>query len=404
MDKFNKDIAAKAILKKCKKAKDVRLARALSSKKYYKCVADKMRITALVGTNGKTTGSYMLRHILQVATNKPVGLIGTTGIFGAGQTWDGIVTLTTPDPTDLHNIFYCMYKNGIRDIVMEVSAHAIYYKKVAGIKFASAIYTNITQDHLDFFCDFESYKDTKISFFNDKNIKFAVVNADDEYAAEIKHSRILNYGYDENIAKIIPIKGRFNVYNASGAATVAAQYGIAREKIYEALKTLPQVPGRFNTYDVNGITVVIDYAHTPDGLSKILQNARELSDGKLICVFGCGGGRDAAKRPIMGEIAAANANITVITSDNPRTENPDAIIVQIESGIQRNNINSVLNDYVKIADRKSAIYYALDIASKGDIVIIAGKGHENYMDINGIKIPYNDAAVVKQYMADTEGQ
>jgi UDP-N-acetylmuramoyl-L-alanyl-D-glutamate--2,6-diaminopimelate ligase len=431
----------------CAMTDDPRLVMALASKRFYKNVADKMKIIGVVGTNGKTTTAYMVKHILETAAGRRVGFIGTTGIFGAGGEFDGVTGLTTPDPIDLHRALYQMYKNKIRTVVMEVSAHAIHYKKVAGIKFAGAVWTNISQDHLDFFNCFDDYKNAKISFFRDTKIKFAVINADDEYGEEIYRALspktkaitysigsrsgiwpyeirpacsaarisadniILSGGGSDFTVNVlgpvhIPICGEFNVYNALSAAAVALRLGVKPDKIKSALNSMAQVPGRFNTYDVNGVTVIIDYAHTPDGLQKILTSARALlPDGginKLICVFGCGGDRDRSKRPIMGRISAEAADFTVITSDNPRTEDPDAIIAEIERGINTADVAAVIDDmlektggkYTKITDRTEAIKHAVSSAKPGDIVVIAGKGHEYCMDINGAKIPYSDAEVV----------
>jgi UDP-N-acetylmuramoyl-L-alanyl-D-glutamate--2,6-diaminopimelate ligase len=374
---------------------DAREAMALYSKKFYNNACDKMRITAVVGTNGKTTTAHMVQHILEVATGKNVGLIGTT---------TGV--LTTPDPIDLHRRFSGMLENGIKDVVMEVSAHAIHYKKVSGINFDAVIFTNITQDHLDFFGDFESYKNTKVNFFRNASIGTAVINADDKYSAEVlaalqgnDGTRVMTFTKPE---LEIPILGWFNVYNAMGAALTCKSYGIEWEVVLEALKTLPQVPGRFNTCDINGVTVVIDYAHTPDGLEKILSAARKLTAGRLFSVFGCGGDRDRGKRTKMGEISYRLADFTILTSDNPRTENPNEIIAEIERGIEIISVEIERIKYLKIPDRTDAIKYAVSVAKPGDVVVIAGKGHEDYMDVNGVKIPYNDSKVLDNIRSGSE--
>jgi UDP-N-acetylmuramyl-tripeptide synthetase len=335
-----------------------------------------------------------------------------------------------------------MKKNKIRTVVMEVSAHAIHYQKIAGISWAGVIFSNITQDHLDFFGSFGEYKNTKISFFRNEKIRLAAVNIDDEYGAEVlgnikKNTEIVTFSCEKraNLAAFltasdikmtalgtfftlnypqsaqihIPICGKFNLYNALSAAAVAIKCGVKWDKITRALSTLPSVDGRFNTYTVNGISVIIDYAHTPDGLKKILTAARELLCGdkaELICVFGCGGDRDRTKRGVMGQISVGIADRTVITSDNPRTEDPNEIIAEIERGIITRDISAVLDNileitpqkYVKITDRTEAIEYALSQAKSGDIIVIAGKGHENYMDANGVKTPYNDAEAVKNWI------
>lgn len=417
---------------------DVRAAMALVAKQFYGNVVDQMRVTGVVGTNGKTTTTYIMQHILEMATGKNVGVIGTTGVLNAGKTWEGVTTLTTPDPIDLHRALACMYRNGVRDVVMEVSAHAIYYQKVAGIKFAGVIFTNITQDHLDFFQTFENYKNTKLSFFQALQSGTVVINADDEYGLAVaeavnrkpnvyaisyslKHDTIVGtaqwafvdqvalsvHGSDFVLGKVgachLALIGLYNVYNAVAAALLANHYGVAWSVIKEALSTMPAVPGRFNTYDIHGVTAVIDYAHTPDGLEQLLKNARAVltPNAKLYVVFGCGGDRDRLKRPKMGAIAYRLADYVVLTSDNPRTENPEAIIDEIEHGIKMLDVATMQQfldgstiKYTRIADRTQAIEYAIKQARVGDMVVIAGKGHENYMDINGQKIPYMDSKVL----------
>ncbi len=417
---------------------DVRATMALVSKQFYGNVVDQMRITAVVGTNGKTTTSYIMRHILEMATGKNVGLIGTTGIYGAGREWDGVNTLTTPDPIELHQALAAMYHNGVRDVVMEVSAHAIYYRKVAGINFAGVIFTNITQDHLDFFQTFEHYKNTKILFFRELTAGIVVINADDQYGLAVADAvrgkplvKAISYslqqdtivgteqwafvdqvklsvtGSDFRLSKVgachMAMPGLYNVYNGVAAALLANAYGIAWDLVQEALRTVPSVPGRFNTYDIKGVTAIIDYAHTPDGLEKLLTNAKALLPSKahLTVVFGCGGDRDRGKRPLMGKIAAQIADRVVLTSDNPRTEEPDAIIDEIERGIITMDVAHLTASLAgeprncgRFVDRTQAINYAIEHADAGDIVVIAGKGHENYLDIKGQKIPYMDRKVL----------
>lgn len=418
---------------------NVREEMALVAKQFYGNIVDKMRVTAVVGTNGKTTTTYLVRHILEMATGKNVGVIGTTGIFNAGKMWDGVTTLTTPDPIDLHRAIACMYRNGVRDVVMEVSAHAIFYQKIAGINFAGVIFTNITQDHLDFFETFEHYKNTKLSFFQKLHQGTVVINADDQYGMSVadvlrnkenvyaisyslKHDTIVGTsqwafvdnvqlsvtGSDFVLGKIggchLSIPGLYNVYNAVAAALLSNQYGVKWDLIKDALRTMPAVPGRFNLYDIHGISAVIDYAHTPDGLKQLLMNARAIitKQAKLFVVFGCGGDRDRSKRPLMGKIAYELADYAILTSDNPRTEDPDHIIDEIERGVVTAN-TVALNDhldgvsekrYTRITDRAQAIQYAIKQATLGDMVVIAGKGHENYMDINHQKIPYMDSKVL----------
>ena len=290
---------------------NVRSIMALAAKDFYGNIVDKMRVTAVVGTNGKTTTTYIMSHILEKATGKKVGLIGTTGIFNAGECWKDVITLTTPDPIDLHKAFSDMYANGVRDVVMEVSAHAIHYHKIDGINFAGVIFTNITQDHLDFFETFEQYKDTKISFFRHLQTGNVIVNADDKYGKDVAdvlsaQPNVFTVGYSLNhnciesadhwtyvesvqmsvkgsdfiLGKLgecfLSLPGLYNVYNAVAAALLSHRYGVTWNIIKESLATVPSVPGRFNLYQVNGISVIIDYAHTQDGLSQLLQNARAI--------------------------------------------------------------------------------------------------------------------------------
>ena len=423
---------------------DVRATMALVAKEFYGNVVDEMRVTGVIGTNGKTTITYIVQHILEMATGKNVGVVGTTGVINAGKVWDGVTTLTTPDPIDLHQALSCMYRNGVRDVVMEVSAHAIYYRKLAGINFAGVIFTNITQDHLDFFETFECYKNTKLSFFQNLNRGAVVINADDEYGLAVanavankpdvfsisyslKHDTIVGtaqwafvdnvalsvHGSNFNLGKImdchLALPGLYNVYNAVGAALLCDHYGVDWSVIKDAFLTMPAVPGRFNLYHVHGVTVVIDYAHTPDGLKQLLKNARAIlpKQAKLLVVFGCGGDRDRTKRPQMGAIAYQLADYVVLTSDNPRTEDPNTIIDEIERGIKTldiSTLNQVLDGaledkYTRIVNRAEAIEYAINHAQMCDMVVIAGKGHENYMDVNHQKIPYMDCKVLDNIIA-----
>ena len=417
---------------------DVRATMAVVAKTFYGNVADKLRVTGVVGTNGKTTTTYIVQHILEMATGKNVGVIGTTGVLHAGKTWDGVTTLTTPDPIDLHRAMAAMYRRGVRDVVMEVSAHAIYYRKVAGINFAGVIFTNITQDHLDFFKTFENYQQTKLSFFQGLQSGTVVINADDAsgmavaravsdksgihaISYSLQHDTIVGtaqwafiddvqlsvHGSDFVLGKAglchLALPGLYNVYNAVAGALLCNDYGVSWSVIKEALATMPSVPGRFNIYDVHGVTAVIDYAHTPDGLEKLLQNARAILPPRssLYVVFGCGGDRDRLKRPQMGAIAYRLADYVVLTSDNPRTEDPDKIIDEIERGIKtldavtlQQSLEQNLVKYTRIVDRTKAIEYAMARAKVGDMVVIAGKGHENYLEVGHQKIPYMDCKVL----------
>lgn len=372
---------------------DVREAMSLMAKEFYKNAADEMRIVGIVGTNGKTTCAHILKHIFETAGEK-VGVIGT--LQG---------NMTTPDPIDLHRRFAEMHTHGIRTIIMEVTAHAIHFKKVAGIRFEAVIFTNITQDHLDFFGTFENYSNTKINFFLQNNsIKTAIVNTDNEFGQKIMARRggntveyfiddvllfpdrtILNGEYEINLP------ARFNAENALGCITAAQVLGVSSEIIKTAIKSIPQISGRFNIFKLSEYTVVVDFAHTPDGLEKIILAVKDFAPKRIITVFGCGGNRDKKKRPLMGAISARHSDFTIITSDNPRDENPLAIIKQIEKGFRKKG------SHVLVEDRTEAINFALKMAESGDIVIIAGKGGETHTEIGGKFIEYTDEKVIKTY-------
>lgn len=375
-----------------------------------------MKVIMVTGTNGKTTTTYLLKKILEDAGNK-VGVIGTNGT----QIGDKHINsnLTTPDPIELFEILKEMENDGCNFVCMEASAHAIALNKLSGLVADVAILTNITQDHLDFFGDIENYANTKFKLFNENCSKFAVINVDDSYGDKLFHQckiPAISFGIDTpadinanyitqnksgqtfsaNISGYIePVKlqldGKFNVSNALGAMAVAELLGIDRKQVANSLSKIPPVDGRFNKIDKNGVQVIIDYAHTPDGIRNILLATKELAGNKkVIAVFGCGGNRDAAKRPLMGEVACSLADYSIITSDNPRYEKPEDIIEDVCDGIKN------YNNYETIVDRKLAIERALNLAKPGDVVAILGKGNENYLEINGEKLPYCDKDVVEQ--------
>lgn len=388
---------------------NVREAMSLIAKAFYGNKVDEMRIVGVVGTNGKTTCTHILRHILEVASEK-VGVIGTLGIwFGKRRVGFG---LTTPDPIHLHRIFAQMHDDGIHIVVMEASAHAIHFKKLAGIAFEIVIFTNLTQDHLDFFGTFENYSNTKIGFFLTNSIRTAVINTDNEFGRRILNERKgKSVEYALRDVKLFPNKSiidnefevnlpaRFNAENTLGCVTAAKMLGVIPEKIKEAVRTIPRITGRFNVFNVAGTTVVIDYAHTPDGLEKIISAVREFAPKKIITVFGCGGNRDKAKRQIMGKIAARLSDFTVVTSDNPRFERPSSIMKQIRKGFK---IGKNKN-FVMIVDRETAIKFALGKAQVDDIIIIAGKGGETHTEIKGKLIEYTDESVITTHIKQSLG-
>lgn len=388
--------------------KSVREIYALASKRYYKNACENMKIIGITGTNGKSSTVKLIYDIL-LWSGRKVGMIGT---MGCRYDQTEIETcLTTPDPHVLHKLFYQMRKCGIEYVVMEVSAHAIALKKVSGIKFDVFALTNITQDHLDFFGDMENYSKTKLSMFDKKYIKQGIVCSDDDFARSLIDNvniPLITYAI-ENPSDIFAIDieesfegtkficncldeisiiqteliGKYNVENTLCALGVCSVLGMNIVEISCALRYAEPEIGRFNVINYDGINIVIDYAHTPDGLEKILKTARDICEGKIKIVFGCGGDRDQSKRKIMGEVADKYADEIFLTNDNPRTENPIEIVGQILEGIN-------IKQYHVELDRKFAIYQAISSCSKGDCLIIAGKGGERYQDINGQKIPYND--------------
>ncbi len=395
------------------RVKNTRKALAIIAANLYSNPRRNFRLIGVTGTNGKTTTTHIIKNILECA-NKKVGLIGTLGAYIG----DRHITshLTTPDPLELQSLFSVMATENVDVVVMEVSAHALALYKLWGIVFDVGVITNITQDHLDFFGTMEKYTKTKLSFISDRYCKIGIINSDDERICRpLQCSKVVSFGIAnpaDNFATNIhyssngtsyflnindnllcintPLCGRFNVENALAAASACFSLGVDCESIKNGINTIARVAGRFDVIRLkNGASVVIDYAHTPDGLEKILKNVRSISCGKLWCVFGCGGNRDKTKRPIMGSIASTLADFVVVTSDNPRYENPDVIIREVVSGIKKTN-------YVCIVDRKVAIKYVVERLNTGDIAVIAGKGAENYLEINGEKLAYSDYKTVEE--------
>ncbi len=379
----------------------------------------KLKIIGITGTNGKTTTAHMLTSILSAA-GKTCGNIGTLGIYYANK--EISPELTTPDPTFLYKVFADMVESGVEYAVMEVSAHALYFGKTDGIAFEAGIFTNLTEDHLDFFKTMEAYAAAKEKLFEPGRCRFAVLNSDDPEGRKIEKNCEGAYSYGlENPADVFAVDirenfdgcsyvinlfdelydihlrmtGLHNVYNSMAAAACAKLLGVSVPIIAAGLSGLKRVRGRLEyVARYRGADIFVDFAHTPDGLEKSLTALKRHCAGRLICVFGCGGNRDAAKRPLMGEISARCADFTVLTSDNPRYEDPFDIVVQIEAGVRR-----VSDRYVIVVDRESAIEYAVDQLREGDVLLIAGKGGENYQEIMGVKHIYNDISAVRGILA-----
>jgi len=399
---------------------DSRQALALMSASFYGNPSTNMRMVGVTGTNGKTTTTNLIASVLDEAGRK-TGLVGTIhNRIGARKL---VVSHTTPESTDLQELLHEMATEQVSDCVMEVSSHALALHRVDGCEFDTAVFTNLTQDHLDFHPDMQSYLEAKQALFRKlaepgaKRGKCAVVNADDAYAGSIIEAaagvEVYTYGIktsaDVRAEDIdvsargvsftvtgkwgrcpldLRITGLFNVYNTLAAFTACAAMGIPVEVIKKALEGMPGVPGRFELVDAGqDFAVIVDYAHTPDGLENVLKTAREITTGKLITVFGCGGDRDRTKRPLMGRIAAGYSDYMLVTSDNPRTEAPLDIIRDIEKGLEPVAEN---NSYTVEPDRRRAIQLAVRMAQKGDVVVIAGKGHEDYQIIGTQKYPFDD--------------
>ena len=398
-----------------------RLALALIGCNFYGHPAKSMTMIGVTGTNGKTSTTLLLKQVLEKTIGAKVGLIGTM----ENMVGDEIIPTerTTPESFELQGLFARMRDAGCTHVVMEVSSHAIALDRVAGVHFDVAAFTNLTEDHLDFHKTMDAYCNTKAELF--KRCDFGVGNRDDAYfermtagatckmlTTSVKGDADL---YAEGLAlhadgisftavagdvkqKVsLPIPGRFTVYNALSVLGISQQLGISLADAANALATAKGVRGRVEVVPTPGkpYTVLLDYAHTPDGLENVLRSVRDFCKGRLIAVFGCGGDRDPIKRPIMGRIGVELADIAVITSDNPRTEAPMDIIADILEGVPKEKEN-----YIVIEDRRKAIQYAMDIAGKGDMIVLAGKGHETYQEINGVKYHLDEREEVAAHLME----
>lgn len=388
---------------------------------FYHQPSDKINLTGITGTNGKTTTSFLYKSILETAGFK-TGLIGTIENYIGSEKIES--QLTTPESNDLNSIFVKMRKAGCDYAVMEVSSHSLALNRVYKIHFSSAIFTNITPEHLDFHGDFNNYlKAKKILFDMLPESSNVIFNSDDLHSVDLikdclasKFSfgtgpmvdfRISDITFDLNgtffnlhfAGRTYPVKtslvGDFNAYNAASAFAAAKLNGISEELIIEGIKATPQVPGRFEVLTNGSRKVVIDYSHTPDSLEKALLVIRKLSINKnpVITVFGCGGNRDRQKRPVMGKIATELSDQVIITSDNPRFEKPESIIEEIRAGIVKTN-------YKVIENREEAIESAIKNAGKNAIILIAGKGHEQYQEAEGIRKYFSDKETAKRLLGN----
>ena len=401
-----------------------RLALAQLGCNFFDHPGNAMKLIGVTGTNGKTSTTLLLKHVLETTIGAKVGLMGTM----ENMIGDLVIPTerTTPESFELQALLAQMRDAGCTHAIMEVSSHAIALDRVAGLHYEVAAFTNLTEDHLDFHKTMEHYCDTKAELFNCCNK--AVANRDDAWfdritkkancqmlTTSVKGSADLHaedlellsdgisftavYG-DERVEVRLPIPGKFTVYNVLSVLGCALQLGISLGDAAKALLTAKGVKGRVEVVPTPGTdyTVLIDYAHTPDGLENVLSSVKGYCKGRLIAVFGCGGDRDPVKRPIMGSIGVEIADIAIITSDNPRTENPGKIIQDILKGV-----NSAKNNYEIIENRPKAIQRAMDIAKKDDIIVLAGKGHETYQEICGVKHHLDEREVVAAYLKEKNG-
>lgn len=399
------------------KVKNTRIALAKCAANFYGNSSKKMKMIGVTGTNGKTTTAFMIKEILEKA-GKKVGLIGTISNFiGSEKIY---TERTTPESLELHELFKEMVGKNCEYCVMEVSSHSLALDRVYGVKFEVGIFTNLTRDHLDFHKNFENYFESKALLF--ERSKVCIINIDDKYGAKLKErlneTKVVTYsikntsdyiavdekcesthiGYnlrynnkEENC--LVGLPGKFNIYNSLGAIAACRNLNIDMKFIKEGISEVV-VLGRCEMvgkkYNLP-YTIILDYAHTPDGLKNILQTARGFTKNKLILVFGCGGDRDTVKRPQMGKIGTDLSDIAVVTSDNPRTENPSKIIEDIISGVKKKN-------YIIIENRKEGIKKSIEMAKSGDVIVIAGKGHEDYQILSTGKIHFNEREIVDEIL------
>ncbi|ALC91080.1 UDP-N-acetylmuramoylalanyl-D-glutamate--2,6-diaminopimelate ligase [Bacillus sp. FJAT-18017] len=402
-------------------------AMAVLADAFYGHPSQSFHLTGITGTNGKTTTSHLIEKIFADA-DKKTGLIGTmytrigTKVFEAKN--------TTPESLALQKTFRSMAEAGIQHAVMEVSSHALDLGRVHGADFNVAVFTNLTQDHLDYHKSMESYKHAKSLLFSQlgnaysENPKFAILNADDPASVDFKRAtaaHVVTYGIDNQAdlrAKDIMLSpkgtsfilnaagqtysvsmkqiGKFNVYNSLAAIGATICSGISMDEAIKSIESIKGVAGRFELVDAGqDFTIIVDYAHTPDSLENVLKTVKEFAEQRVFVLVGCGGDRDRGKRPLMAKIACDNATDPILTSDNPRTEDPIDILGDMEQGVNG-------RDYKVIPDRKEAIEYAVNQARAGDIILIAGKGHETYQEIKGVKYDFDDRIIAREAVANSK--
>jgi len=404
-------------------APDTRYALAIASCNFYDNPSRKFKLVGITGTKGKTTTSYMVKSILERA-GKKVGLVGTIATYIADKKLEDS-DRTTPESTKLQYIFNEMVKENCEVVIMEVSSQSLKLNRVAGCDFDIGVFTNFSEDHISpkEHPDMKDYFDSKMKLLD--MCKSCYINADDLQTSKIPRllpeKNIQTYGIDnycnllakdititsaavdfkvkigtKNERVKIDIPGRFSVYNALAAIAITTKLGCDAESIKTALLDL-KVPGRSELIEnKKELSIMIDYAHSPESLENILSAVKSYTKGRLICLFGCGGDRDTSKRPLMGEISGRIADFTIITSDNPRTEEPEKIVNEIEEGMKKTK-----GKYICIVDRIEAIKHAIKMANKNDIIVLAGKGHEPYQEINGVKYPFDERVIVNSIINKT---
>ncbi len=407
---------------------DTRNALALLSARFYGDPSRRLRMIGITGTNGKTTTSYLIKSIIEKA-GKKAGLLGTISYIIGDEAMPA--PHTTPESSDLQKYLSQILDAGAEYAVMEVSSHALELNRTANCEFDIGVFTNLTQDHLDFHKTMEDYFNAKLKLFTSLNNergkmakKVGIINIDDPYSNRILSAmtvKPITYGFSEN-ADIRPeeinvdvdgirflavtpkgnfpieskLTGKYNILNILAAIAVGQSLGFDNSAIQEGISSLSSVSGRFEKIDEGqDFSVVVDYAHTEDALKRILEAIRAFAKGRVITVFGCGGDRDRGKRPKMGEAAVKLSEIAILTSDNPRSEDPHEIIKEIEEGIKRKR-NGRLREYLIIPDRKEAIYRAIEMAEKDDVILIAGKGHEDYQIIGDKKLHFDDRETARE--------
>jgi len=399
--------------------RDAKRAALIAARAWYGNPTNRMRLVGITGTNGKTTTTALVRHLLNV--NGTAGSIGTLGAFdGKGEEVPSTAgSLTTPGPVDLQGTFASLAARGVREVAMEASSHSLDQGRLDGLTYSAAAFTNVTRDHLDYHGTMEQYLAAKLRLLDLLAPgAIAAVNQDDRAWDVIpRGGAVLTFGLDpaadlhaetpilgaegSRFALVgrygrcnveLPLPGDFNIANALAAAACALGLGLSLDDVAGRLATAPQVPGRMERLTTSPCVVLRDYAHTPDALERVLETLRPLTPGRLLVLFGCGGDRDKGKRPIMGRIAAERSDLAFVSSDNPRTEDPERIIDDIVAGMGGVK-------YVRIADRREAIARAINEARTGDTLLLAGKGHETYQVIGTVKHPFDERDIVARLVA-----